>query len=141
MQLRRNSATQQTNQIVAALGALAQQKRDQYKEVRREKDDAAKEYTVKKMMGANNLRRLLMMTQAPNEAQLKTSCRFYSKIAEVLKAQRLLGVLESKIQTAMESKGHQQLSFPTSMGLLSNLLTLQLQWHRVHEDSMTRGIL
>ena len=88
VQLRRDTATQQTNQIATALGTLAQQNQDHYEEGRRERE-AAKASTVAKMLGADNLRRLLIMTRKANEAQLVTACPFYQKLAGVPKAQRL----------------------------------------------------
>ena len=137
VQLRRDAATQQTNQIATAVGVLAQQSRRQYEEAKQEKADA-KAATVEKMLGLDNLRRLLIMTRMPNEGQLTAQCPFYQKLADVPKAQRL-GVLESSIQAAMDAKGHRHLSFPSSAGLLSN--TLNLQWHRANEDSLTTGLL
>ena len=137
VELRRDAATVQQNQIATALGALTQQNRDQYDELRREKD-AAKAATVEKMLGKDNLRRLLMMTQVPNEAQLKILCPFYSKLAEVPKAQRL-GVFATQIQAALETKKQYYLSFPTSAGLLSNLLNLR--WDQANEDSLSTGLL
>ena len=137
VQLRRDAATQQTNQIATAVGALAQQNRRQYEEAKLEKE-AAKAATVEKMLGVDNLRRLLIMTRVPNETQLTMLCPFYKKLAEVPKSQRL-GVLESSIQAAMEARGHLYLTFPTSAGMLSNLLGLQ--WHRTNDDSLATGLL
>ena len=137
VQLRRDAASQQTSQIATAVGALAQQSRRQYEEAKREKEEA-KAASVEKMLGRDNLRRLLIMTRLPNEARLKAECPFYHKLAEVPKSQRL-GVLESSIQASMEQKGHFHLTFPANAGLLSNLMTLQ--WHHVHEDSLETGLL
>lgn len=89
------------------------------------------------MLGRDNLR-LITMVRLPNKGQLKIHCPFYHKLAEAPKAQRL-GMLESSALAAMEAQGHHHLSFPVSAGLLSNLLTLQ--WHRVHDDSITTGLL
>ena len=137
VQLRRDAAAHQTNQIATALGTLAQQNQDHYEEGRRERA-AAKDATVSKMLGADNLRRLLTMARKPNEARLVAACPFYKKLAEVPKSQRL-GVLDSQIQAAMEDKGHTYLSFPTSAGLLSSILGLR--WDMISEDAITTGVL
>lgn len=47
--------------------------------------------------------------------------------------------MDSSIQASMETKGHRYLTFPSSAGLLSNLMTLQ--WHRAHMDSLVTGLL
>lgn len=85
VQLHRDAATQQTNNITTAVGALAQQSRRQYEEEKREKD-AAKAASMEKMLDRDNLRRLLIMTRPPNGGQLKAECPFYHKLAEVPKA-------------------------------------------------------
>lgn len=137
VQLRRDAASQQTNQIATAVGALAHQNRLQYEEAKREKDQA-RQTTVEKMFGKDNFRRLLTMVRVPNEIQLEVEVPFYKKLAEVPKAQRL-GVLNTAVQKTMDDNGHTHLTFPTSAGLLSSLMTLQ--WHRVHDDSLTSGLL
>lgn len=99
VQLRRDVAVHQTNQIATALGTLTQQSQAQYDEGR--------------LLWADNLRHLLITARKPNEAQLTAVCPFWAKLTEVPKAQRL-GVLDSHIHAAMEAKGHSYLPFPTS---------------------------
>ena len=98
---------------------------------------------MEKMLGTDQLRRLLIMVRLSNEGQLKIHCPFYQKLAEVPKAQRL-GVLTSAYQYAMTKAAHVHLSTPpppppSSAGFLSNLITLL--WHRVDDDSLDSELL